>query len=189
MTDPAEAPVVLKFIAGKFPVPEGVALVTPFVLVKVHAKEVTKGAERFDVNTTGKVVPPEQMVWLVVVLVIDGIGLTVMVAVELGPGQPLMVADALTTAFTGVKPLLTIVHVGIVLPLPVLGVIPVNPLAVVLQEMVAPLTFDDRLMDCEAVPEHMVWLGRLMVTAGTGCMVMVVSTGSPAQPLAVGVTT
>jgi hypothetical protein len=64
-------------IDGNDPVPLVCAPVTPLAFTNVHAYVVTKGAVRFDVKFTTCVATPVHTVWLVVVLVIDGIGFTV----------------------------------------------------------------------------------------------------------------
>ena len=98
-----------------------------------------------------------------------------------------MVASAVITTFTEVVPVLNIVMGGIVDEVPEVGVTPVKPFAFALHEYVTPLTPLERSICCVVSPEQIVWLMGVKLTVATGCMVMVVSTGEPGQPFALGV--
>jgi hypothetical protein len=136
------------------------------------------------VKLTAVVVPPSHNAWLAIALSV-GVGFTVIVNVIAVPVQPLAVVGVtVIVAVTGAAVLLVAVKLAI-LPWP-LAARPIDGVLLV-QLNIVPATVPVKFTAAVAAPLQSTWLATA-ATVALGFTVIVNVIGSPAQPLADGVT-
>ena len=136
---------------------------------------------------TVAVPPPLHTVWFNGAIVITGVGLTVIVKLDVvGVAEQLLaVAVTIYVAVTAVLPVFTAVNDGRLEPDP-LKPLPIFGLLV--QLYVVPDTVLEKLTGAVVLLLHTDWLNGEIVITGVGLMVIVKLTDGPVQLFAVGTT-